>query len=69
VKWNLTADQKALTAIIARLRMRVISNEEFAVEITEAGFARERIMDEDGTSGENISNEKIAEIAEKPSEI
>ena len=42
MKWELTADQRELVEIIREYRYRVVSAEEFAVAITEAGFSRRR---------------------------
>jgi len=45
MKWNLTDDQKVLVKIIQEYRTRVISAEEFATVITEAGFHRDEHTD------------------------
>jgi hypothetical protein len=65
MKWNLTDDQKALVKLIERWRMAMISPEEFATIITDAGFSREQTAPEPATSVENISLDALVRMAGK----
>jgi hypothetical protein len=61
MKWDLTDDQKALVKLIHEHRTMMISAEEFATIITEAGFRREQTATQTATVDENISPEKWRE--------
>jgi hypothetical protein len=52
MKWNLTDDQKALVKLIERWRMAMISPEEFATIITDAGFSREQTAPKPDADGD-----------------
>jgi hypothetical protein len=62
MKWELTDDQKALVKLIHEHRTMMISAEEFATIITEAGFRREQTATQTGTPDENISDREQREF-------